>query len=406
MSRDRGTPVVVVAHRIPAAITPLAEWFDEIASRIVLVTTQECEPGYRGAFAEIIVVQDYSNSDEVAYQVERLCRERRVERIVCGTEDDIVRLADIRDRYGIPGMGRADAGVFTDKLLMKLAVRDRVRTPDFEADVTEPALSRFLDRTGWPVVIKPRRNYGSRGVQVVASVDRLLAEAATRPTDDTIVEEFVPAVMHHIDGFIRDGRVLVSCPSRYVNDCLSFQDSTPLGSVQLDHDDPVRRELDEFARDVAATMPRTELTPFHLEAFRSGDSGKITFCEIACRLGGGHILEAMTYRLGLNPVSLWYRSQAGLPVDTARLALRGGCFGFLLVPPRRGNLLALSRPELPSYVTDFFVETPVPHTFDGASASTDSMLAFVVTAPDASSVEARLRACMSIADHITTWETE
>lgn len=404
MSREDRTPIVIVVHRIPAAVTPLADWFEEIADRTVLVTTRECEPGYRGAFAEIIVVQNYSHGDEVPGHVDRLCRERRVERIVCGTEDDIVRIAEIRERYGIPGMRAADAGVFTDKLLMKLAVRDSVPTPEFEVDVTEPALSDFLARTGWPVVIKPRRSYGSRGVRVVRSVGRLLDEAATRRADDTIVEEFVPAVVHHVDGFIQDGKVLISCPSRYVNDCLSFQDGTPLGSVQLDLDDPARGALEQFARDVAAAMPRTELTPFHLEVFCSADSGKLTFCEIACRLGGGHIIEAMTYRLGVNPVSLWYRSQAGLPVETANLSLRSECFGFLLVPPHRGTLLAVSRCQLPPYVTDFFLETPVPNSFDGASASTDSVLAFVVTAADAATVEEHLRTCMSIATHITTWE--
>lgn len=405
MSDPGGTSIIVVTHRIPAVVTPLADWFAEVADRIVLVTTADCAPGYRGAFAEMIVVENYSTGNDVADQVDRLCRERPVERIICGTEDDIVRIAAIRDKHGISGMGSADAALFTDKLLMKRAVQDRVLTPDFEADVTEPALSNFLDRTGWPVVIKPRRSYGSRGVHVVDRVDRLLAEAAGRPADDTIIEAFVPGVVHHVDGFIRDGHVLVSCPSRYVNDCLSFQDSAPLGSVQLDAHDPVRRELDEFAADVAAALPHTELTPFHLEVFRTEDSGKLIFCEIACRLGGGHILEAMTYRLGINPVSVWYRSQAGLPVDT-QFELRSECFGFLLVPPHRGTLLAIGRPELPDYVTDFFIETTVPKTFAGASASTDSMLAFVVGAADATTVEAHLRTCMSIANHITSWESE
>ncbi|MTD15670.1 hypothetical protein GIS00_17185 [Nakamurella sp. YIM 132087] len=391
---------VVIAHRIPAAVTPLGSWLTEIADDVVLVTSAEAADGYRGAMGEVIAVADYG-SNETVEVLRRLCRDGGVSRIVSGTEDDVLRVAAVREEFGLPGMHTVAATAFIDKLVMKAAAGRAVEVPRHTGDIDPDHLRDFASRVPGPWVVKPRRSYGSRGIEVVTGIGHLLAETAGRDPDDTLVEQFVDGTLHHVDGFMCGGEVVLALPSEYLGTCLSFQDSTPLGSVQLDAADPVCRQLVDFAHAVVGALPATDAGPFHLEVFRRPD-GSLVFCEIACRLGGGHIMESLTYRLGVNPVQVWYRLQAGLPADIPTVPAAGSV-GFLLVPPRIGTLTAIDTPDLPGYVRDFCIRTEVPRDFRGATASTDELLGFVVDGPTAATVRENLRSCTALADRITTW---
>ncbi|XRQ06692.1 ATP-grasp domain-containing protein [Actinomadura welshii] len=395
---------IIVLNRLPATVTPLAEWLAEAAGDVRLVTSTAAAAGYEGSFPAVIGVDEYSAGPDVPRVLDELCATGDVDRIVHLTEEDVLRAAAARDRYGVPGQSHENALPYRDKLVMKRrVVPSGVRVPAFCApDGPEEAL-RFAGEHGWPVVVKPRLGYASTDVHVVRTRAGLLAEVHRRDPDDLLVEEFIPGPVHHVDGFIAGGEVLFSCPSRYVNDCLAFHDSVPLGSAQMDPDDPLARELDVFTRAVVAALPATRRTPFHLEVIMDERSGEPVFCEIACRLGGGHMMEALTLRTGVNPARAWVRDQAGLPTPAA-LAAGPHRYGWVLIPPRPGTLADVADPVLPPFVRHFYVKTPVPRTFTGASTSVDSVLGFVVEGATSAEVEERLGRCVEIAETVLKWE--
>lgn len=394
---------IVVAHRIPAEVTPLAGWLADAADRITLITSTASAPGYEGAFAEVIAVDDYSGGTGVDEHLDRLCRTRPVRRIVHGTEDDLLRIAKVRDRYGVAGLGERDALAYRDKLVMKNAVAGSVSTPACLAPRDFDEAVGFAERYGWPVVVKPRRGYGSKDVVLVRSAPALRAEVADRPADDVLLEEFITGPVHHVDGFMRDGEVLVACASRYLNNCLAWHENRPLGSIQLDDDDPLNAALEAFTATVVKTLPATDLSPFHLEVFAREPDGELYFCEIGARLGGAHVLETLTYTTGVNPVELWFRHQAGLPVDGAELRRGTDRFGWLLMPPRTGTLESVEGSPLPGYVRNYYHPTDLPRTFDGAHTSTDAALAFVVEGSSSREVEQHLQECITWASEAMTW---
>lgn len=395
-------PTIVVAHRIPASVTPLSEWLAEVADRVVLITSTSSAEEYTPSFPEVIAVDDYSGTDEVIDHLDELCRTREVARIVYGTEDDILRLARIRTRYGIAGMHEAQALPFRDKALMKDIVRAAVPTPGYLVPSGPDEAAGFAAKAGWPVVVKPRFGYGSRGVVVVASEAVLRAEIAARPADDVMVEEFLPGEVYHIDGFMCDGKVLVALPSRYLNGCLAFHDGEPLGSFQVDADDPVAVACESLVPTVVAALPPTELTPFHLEIFVHATTGELYFCEIAARLGGAHVYETLTPAIGVNPVRMWFRNQVGL-VEEPEFRRSTHRYGWLLIPPRVGTLEAIDDLPLPEGVVHYRTNVQPPHTFDGAHASTDAVVSFVVTGESGRHVEQNLRSCIGWAANALRW---
>ncbi|KOX11242.1 acetyl-CoA carboxylase biotin carboxylase subunit family protein [Nocardiopsis sp. NRRL B-16309] len=405
MSSGQEAGIIAIAHRVPVSVTPLHEWLPEVADRVVLVTSTESADGYRAVFDHVIAVDDYPDNDAVVDHLDELCRTRRVERIVCGTEDDTLRVARVRDRWNVPGMGADQALLFRDKLRMKDAVSDVVRTPGYMVPRTMESAVEFAARFGWPLVVKPRLGYGSRGVAVVRDASSLRDELAGRPADDVLVEEFVPGTVYHVDGFAHQGRVIWSVASRYLNTCLSWQDGESLGSAQLDSEDPLAQRLASFAQDVSEALSPTDTTPFHLEVFHRSGTDDLYFCETAARTGGGRILDVLEHATGMNCVREWYRAQCGLSQRAALPRWSSQRFGFLLVPPRKGTLLSLLE-EQPDHVLDLSLNASPPQRFGGAAASTDTVMSLVTQGENNRRLQDNLHACADWASRAMEWETE
>lgn len=407
------TSEILLLHRIPHSVTPLDDWLAEVADRVTLVTSVESAAGYAGLFPRVVGVPEYATGDGVDAEIDRLCRERPIGTLVHVTEDDVLRAATARDRFDLPGPRHAEVLPWRDKYEMKCRVAAAgVPTPAFTVPEGPDDAREFAARHGWPVVVKPRLGFSSHGVVVVRDDDRLAAEIAHRDPADVLLEEFVAGDVHHVDGFARGGAVLHLAVSRYLNGCLAFHDGEPLGSVQLDVDDPVVPAFDELTRRVVAALPGLDFCPYHLEVFRRPD-GELVFCEIACRLGGAHIMESFTRTTGVNPARLWIRDQIGL-ADGPGTPIPDGPLrhGWLLIPPRTGRLVEVRDPAdldpatgpRTDFITDFVVKTAVPREFTGAHGSTDSIIGYVVEGADSTDVEKNLRSCVALTDHLTRWE--
>jgi ATP-grasp domain len=396
---------ILVVHRVPYQVTPLDDWIPEVADRVTLVTAVETHAQYAGRFPRVIGIPDYADGPGVEAALNRVVEERPISTLVHVTEDDVLRAARTRERHGLPGARPADVTPWRDKYPMKQAVSAAgVPTAQFTVPPGAGAARDFAARVGWPVVVKPRLGMGSHGVSVVRDGARLAELARGWDPDDVLLESFVPGDVYHVDGFAQDGKVLFAVVSRYLNGCLAFQDGAPLGSVQLGPSDADLTPYTRFAEQVVEALPPLDFTPFHLEVFRRPD-GELVFCEIACRLGGAHIMEELTHLTGVNPARLWIRHQLGLDHGpSVPLADSGKRYGWLLIPPRAGRLVEIRRPEGVTFITDFVVKTSVPRVFDGAHGSTDSIIGYVVEGADGMEVERNLRRCVALTEELVTWE--
>jgi biotin carboxylase len=427
---------ILVVHRIPYQVTPLDDWIAEVADRVTLVTAEETRSQYEGLFPRVIGVPRYTEGPQVEQELNRICAQRPISTLVHVTEDDVLRAARVRDRFDLPGPRTADVLPWRDKYSMKRRVSAAgVATAEFAVPADAADAQAFAERNGYPVVVKPRLGFASHGVTVARDASRLTELAQVWDTDDVLLESFVPGEVYHVDGFAQDGKVLHVSVSRYLNGCLAFQDGKPLGSVQLDRDDESWPAFAELAEQVVKAMPELDFCPYHLEVFRRPD-GELVFCEIACRLGGAHIMESFTHATGVNPARLWIRHQVGLqdgpavPIPTEpappgcpalvppaaqpsslparaaspRARSDGKRYGWLLIPPKAGRLVEIRQPEGVDFITDFVVKTAVPRDFDGAHGSTDSIIGYVVSGTDSMDVETNLRKCIDLTEHLARWE--
>lgn len=392
-------------HRIPRSVTPLDDWLAEVAEQVTLVTSEAEYADYRTAFPRVHAVPDYADDVAVEGLLSELCHSRPISTLVHVTEDDVLRSARVRERFGLPGSRPAEALPWRDKFLMKQRVSAAgVTTPAFTVPTDLADARHFAAEVGYPIVVKPRLGFASHGVSIVRDDAQLAACAVAWNPRDVLLEAFVPGEVYHVDGFTQDGKVLHVAVSRYLNDCLAFQDCQPLGSIQLDRDDEEWDTFSDFAGHAVRALPELDFCPYHLEIFRRPD-GELVFCEIAGRLGGAHVMESFTHATGVNPARLWIRHQIGLENGPAvPLPDTGQRYGWLLIPPQHGRLVEIRPPVGVPYVKDFIIKTSVPRDFTGAQGSTDSVIGYVVEGRDSADVERNLRRCIALTEELTCWE--
>jgi len=119
--------------------------------------------------------------------------------------------ARVAEALGLPTVGAVAADLATDKLARLKAWRDAgVSCPRFgEADDVEQAVAVAAE-IGCPVVLKPLKRAGARGVVLCDSLDRVreVFELSARETETTVlIEEYIEGTEHSSESLVVDGVV-------------------------------------------------------------------------------------------------------------------------------------------------------------------------------------------------------
>lgn len=149
---------------------------------------------------------DLENTEEFAYyefvpdcefvpyaelKIREMAREIQFDHVLTDNEYDLERVARIRAHLGVPGQSEESALSFRDKAVMKEVAGKRVRTPKFAGLGSIADLIGFIADTSYPVVVKPRKQGGSRDIVVIRDDEDLLAFGRRHWRDDLMVEEFI-----------------------------------------------------------------------------------------------------------------------------------------------------------------------------------------------------------------------
>lgn len=399
---------VLILNRMPLTRTPYHEWLRDSPSPLVLFTslssvdiTKRELDALRSRYAELRVFDDFHRNGLVEWDAVKSHEQQPFTSIVALSESDIVRAADLRDYFGLPGQSRASALAFRDKRLMKeLLEKAGVPVTPSQRLGSISDLVAFLEQHGAPVVVKPRGGSGSTGVSVIRSegdLSRFLRDGLTDNFDvfsTLMVEKFVDGTMYHVDGLIRGGKVVFLWPSLYTVDCLAFREGGGVASHLLDPEHPLRRRLQDFTRRVLEALPAPPSTAFHAEIFHRAD-GELLLNEIASRVGGARVNDAMERAFGINMLECMTRAECGLELNLPR-ELTGSdptpqrIAGWLVVPPRAGILQsAPSKAPMP-WIIGYRLESDIGAELGEAGFSTESLATMVVESSQASETQRRI----------------
>jgi carbamoyl-phosphate synthase large subunit len=226
------------------------------------------------------------------------CVQRGVDVLLPTVDSELEPVAGAADAYAAAGISLLLApspalGVILDKLLLARRCAGVVNVPR-----TEP-FGPELDPAGWtyPVIVKPRRGSGSRGVH---RIDSAAALAALDRSDALIVQEYLPGQEYSID-VLADARGHVMAAVPRVRERVDSGVSVAGRTVH----DP---DLEKFGSDVVRA---TGLTFVSNVQCRLDSDGRPALLEVNPRVPG---TLGLTIASGVDMPRLALDSLLGRPV--------------------------------------------------------------------------------------------
>jgi biotin carboxylase len=320
---------------------------------VLLLTAEALEHAAwpREAIDEIHTIARHADEAAVKRRVDAIARRHRIDRIAALDDFDVELAAMLREHLQVAGMGRTTAARFRDKLAMRVAARAAaIPVPEFTATFNDDAVNAWAARVPPPWVLKPRSSAAAIGIRKLDGHDDLwrALDAAGDARSNTVLEQFVPGEVYHVDSILWDGSVVFA---------VAFQYARPPMEIAHGGGLFITRRLADASPDGGALLALNRVLQgvlgqergvSHTEFIRAGGAGvggaaggpgAFVFLETSARVGGAFIVDTIEAATGVN---LW--------AEWAKIETAGDAREYV-VPPHRDDcsaiVLTLARQEAP-----------------------------------------------------------
>jgi len=318
----------------------------------------------------------------------------KVTRLLGALEQLQVPLGQVRDELGIEGLGAEASRNFRDKARMK-DVLERAGVPcarharvESDRDAYE-----FVERNGYPAVLKPEAGAGAKGTYRIADrgqLDAALRSARPAPGRAAVIEEFVTGREFSFDTVSIRGKAVWHSLSHYLPAPLVVVDNPWIQwcvMIPREIDDPRYDDIREVAvRALDALGMQTGLS--HMEWFRRPD-GSVMVSEVGARPPGAQITSLISYAHDVDFYSAWAKLVVLDRFDPPQRAFAAGC--AYLRGQGRGRIRAVrGLRKVLAELGPLVVEKRVPTLGASPSSSYEGDGYVIVRHPDTTLVERAL----------------
>jgi len=328
----------------------------------------------RESIDEVHTIARNASDAAIKKTVDAIARRHAIDAIAALDDFDVEMAAMLREHLQVPGVGRTTASRFRDKLAMRMKARSSgIPVPEFSATFNDAQVNEWTARVPAPWVLKPRSSAAAIGIKKVTSHDELwrVLDAAGDQRSNTLLEQFVPGDVYHVDSIIWNGAVVFAVASKYGKPPMevAHQGGLFITKRLADASDEGRTLLELNLRLQDALGLKRGVS--HTEFIRG--AGRFVFLETSARVGGAFIVDTIDAATGIN---LWR--------EWARIEVAGE-HGSYSVPPHRddfsGIVLTLARQEAPdmSAYTDAEIAKTIKKDYHAG---------LIVSSPDAQRVDA------------------
>ncbi|HWN98106.1 MAG TPA: ATP-grasp domain-containing protein, partial [Blastocatellia bacterium] len=279
--------------------------------RVILVTVEKLAGADwpREAIDDVFYMPEISNRDDIIKGVSYLARCQAIDRIVPLDEYDQETAAILREHLRIPGMGDTTARYFRDKLAMRVKARTAgIPVPDFVHVLNYDTIREFMTRVTPPWVLKPRSEAASMGIKKLNRAEELwpLLGGLGDRQSFYVLEQYVAGDIYHVDSIVSEREVVFSVPHQYGHPPMDVSLGGIFTTRKIPRDSDDARALDLLNRELIGELGLVRGVT-HTEFIKGRDDGRFYFLEIASRVGGANIVEAVEASTGLNLWAEWAR---------------------------------------------------------------------------------------------------
>lgn len=274
---------------------------------------EKFDPEIRQHLAGYWQVKDVFDVEQLAAATRGIAKQiGRVERLLGVLEQLQVPLADARERLGLPGLHGEAARNFRDKARMKDVLRQHGIGCAHHQLCTAPAEAlAFVERVGFPVVVKPPAGAGAVNTARLDSAQDLaeaLRNFPPHPAKPVLFEEFILGDEHSFDCVTIDGRPAWHSISRYFPGPLEVMQNPWIQWVVLLPRRVDGPEFDGIRRSGVAALAAlgADTALSHMEWFRRKD-GSVAISEVGARPPGAQFTSLMSWCHDVDMYKAWAR---------------------------------------------------------------------------------------------------
>lgn len=353
---------VLILNRWINRFAEYHRYLDHRVDRVSYLTTAAgAGPLSEELAEEIRVIADLTDHAEVIAAAAELSEKfGAFTDIVALSEFDLELGAVLRERLDVPGKRPADIRLVRDKVAMKAAVAAAGLRVPINRPVEGPdEVRQFAADVGYPFVAKPRRGADSQNVHIVRTSQDLAVVLDTVDLADFQCEEYIDGELYQVDGVVSGGVLRTVRSWHCLVSCLDFARGIPFGSIANDDPD-FEASVVAFTEVVLAALGLTD-DVFHLELFRTNDTGDLVFLEIGARAGGGQVRFVWEEVYGLDLIEASVHVQLGVPRDYPKAEVGGDVAAYLMMPepPVRPCVVQRVKP-LTGLIPELYAETLPP----------------------------------------------
>ncbi len=303
------------------------------------------DPELRGWLHGYEQVRSVVHEESLHDAVRRFQEREWVDRLEATVEAHVLPAARVRAACGIPGTSVETAFLCRDKPAMKQALREAgVPCAESTGASSRGAVHGFVERVGFPVILKPRSSAGAEGTVRVddsAGLERALAATNLDRGVPVAVEEFIEGHEGFYDTICAGGRVVHEFISHYypnVLEAMRDRSRSPQFLTTNRLDAAGYQQVREMgARVMRALGLHTSAT--HMEWF-FGPRG-LKFSEIGCRPAGVDAWDVYCAAHEMDLYHEWARAILGMgPAE--RPSRRFAAGHVALRPDRDGRIVGYS----------------------------------------------------------------
>ena len=262
----------------------------------------------RRSLSEYVQVSSLWDSKRVIGELSERLRGHQIDRIECLWEPGVMLAAELREHFGVPGLGVEHARLFRDKEAMKVALdKAGIRTPRHAAVDSVAGCWTAVEEIGFPLILKPIDGAGSADTYRVASREELRAVLPRlRHVPLISVEEFIDGEEYTFDTITVGGEIAYYNVAWYRPRPLIARSNewiSPQVIALRDVDDKDLAGGVQMGFDVIKALQfDTGFT--HMEWYRKSD-GEVVFGEIGGRPPGAHQVDQMKYACDFDVFKAW-----------------------------------------------------------------------------------------------------
>ena len=262
-------------------------------------------PKLRAALSEYYRIENLANSDQILRAMGHFIHGwGRLDRFESLNEHWLEQDAAIRTDFNLYGI-RSD---FVENLKHKSKMRayfDQAGVTTIQqqpyTDIT--AAKAFVERVGYPIVIKPDQGSGASNTMKINGEGDLAAFEHKRPDGVAFVmEQFIDGIILTYDGLVNhDGEVLFAASHRFEQSIMGVVNAdSHLNYYCLPFVDPAVEQAGRAA--IKAFGVREKF--FHIEFFQTRDD-RIVALEINMRPPGAWMTDAINYSYDMDVYTEW-----------------------------------------------------------------------------------------------------